>query len=153
MLAADRNAGRMNLRVTRIRKERALLVGAPGRGDVAAFGVGRKEENVSITAGRQDHGIRGMGGNFAGDQIAHDDAFGVAIDHHDIEHFRARKHLHCAEADLPARAPGKRRAAVAGRSGRARKTCAKPARRRRSDWPASRHIRAQTERLARRIGR
>src|SRR5439155_21807563 len=75
MVAADRDASGMDLCVARIRESRALLVGAPGRRDVAAFGVGREKENVSVTAGREHHGVAGMGGYFAADQIPHDDAF------------------------------------------------------------------------------
>ena len=50
----------MNLRVTRIGEERALLVGAPGGGDVAAFGVGREEENIAVTAGGQHDRVAGV---------------------------------------------------------------------------------------------
>ena len=52
-----------------------------------------------------------------------------------------------------ARAPGRRPAAVAGRSGRARRRCARPARRRRSGCPASRRIRGRRARPALRTDR
>ena len=80
----------MNLRVAGIGEERALLVGAPGGGDVAALGVGREEKHVAVTAGRQHDRIAGVRGDFAGDQVAHDDAFGVAVDHDQVEHLGAR---------------------------------------------------------------
>ena len=57
MIAADRNAGRMDLREAGVGEARALLVGPPGRGDVAALGVGRKVEDVAVAAGCQHHGI------------------------------------------------------------------------------------------------
>ena len=63
--------------------------------------------------------------------------FGVAIDEHEIEHLRARKHLHRARRDLPAERLNRRRAEAAARSGRARKKCAKPARRRSERFASS----------------
>ncbi len=44
VVAADRDAGRMNLGVARVGEERAFLIGAIGGGDVAAAGVGREVE-------------------------------------------------------------------------------------------------------------
>ena len=41
-----------------------------------------------------------MGGDFAGDHVAHDDALGVAVHEHEIEHLGARIHLHAAMGDL-----------------------------------------------------
>ena len=102
VLAADGDAGRVNLRVAGIGEERALLVGAPGGGDVAALGVGGEEEDVAVAAGGQHHRVAGVRGDLAGDQVAHDDALGVAVDDHQVEHLRAREHLHRAEADLAA---------------------------------------------------
>ncbi len=84
----------MNLRVAGIGEERAPLVGAPGGGDVAAFRVGREVEDIAVAAGGKDHAIRRVRGDRAGDHVAHDDAFGVAVHDHEIEHFGARKHLH-----------------------------------------------------------
>ena len=110
MIAADRNAGRMDLRVARIGEERALFVSAIGRGDVAAARVGRKIKNVAVTAGREHHGVAGVRCDFAGDQIARDDSFGVTIDHDEIEHFGLRKHLHRCRRRFAGRAPDKRRA-------------------------------------------
>ena len=50
--AADRDAGRMDLRVARVRKGGAALVSAPDRGRVRAARVGREKEDVGIAAGR-----------------------------------------------------------------------------------------------------
>src|SRR5439155_24452857 len=103
MVAADRDAGWMDWRVARIRERGALLVSAPGRRDVAAFGVGGEKENVPVTAGREHDGVAGVGGYFAADQIPHHDAFGVTADQDQVEHLSAWKHCHRAEADLPAK--------------------------------------------------
>src|SRR6267142_3556586 len=103
MLTTDRDAGRMNLRVARICEESAFLVSAPRCGHVATFGIGRKEENVSIAARRQDDSISSMRSDFAVDQIASDNSFGMSVDHDELQHFCARKHLHCAQRNLPAK--------------------------------------------------
>ena len=54
MIAADRNAGGMDLRVAGIGEERAFFVGAIGGGDVATARVGRKIKNIAVAAGRED---------------------------------------------------------------------------------------------------
>ena len=59
----------MDLREAGIGKERALLVGAIGGGDVAAAGIGREIEDVAVAAGGQDHRIGGVRSDFAGDQV------------------------------------------------------------------------------------
>ena len=92
----------MDLRVARIGHQRAALVGAPARGHVAALGVSREVEDVAIAAGREDHGVGGVRGDRAGDHVAHHDALGVPIDHHDVEHLRAREHLDRLLGDLAA---------------------------------------------------
>ena len=103
MLAADRDAGRVNLRVAGVGKECALLVCAPGGGDVAALGIGGEEEYVAIPARRQHDRIGRMGRDFARGQVAHHDALGMAVDHDQVEHLGARIHLHRAQADLAAK--------------------------------------------------
>ena len=42
-----------------------------------------------------------MRGDFPGDQVAGDDAPGLAIDDHQVEHFHPWKHLHRPATDLP----------------------------------------------------
>ena len=58
-----------------------------------SFGVRRQEVDVAIAAGRQHHGVRGVRGDRAGDEIAHGDAGGAAVVvDHDVEHLGAREH-------------------------------------------------------------
>ena len=153
MLAADGDAGRVDLRVAGIGEQGALLARAPGGGDVAALGVGGKEEDVAVAAGGQDDRIRRVRGDLAGDQVAHDDAFGVAIDDDQIEHFRSRKHLHGAQADLAAEglvsAEQQLLAGLAARVKGARDLGAAE----RAVGQQARRIRGRTARPARRIGR
>src|SRR6266850_225151 len=103
MLTTDRDAGRINLRIARISEESAFLVSAPRCGHVATFGIGRKEEDVSIAARRQDDSIRSMRSDFAVDEIARHNSFGMSVDHDELQHVSARKHLHCAQRNLPAK--------------------------------------------------
>src|SRR5882672_4646500 len=103
MLAADRDTGGMNLGIAGVREKSPFLVRAPGRADVAAFGVGRKEKYIAVTTGRQDNGVARVGGNFSRDKVAHNDSFGMAIDDDHIEHLGAREHLDGAKTDLPAK--------------------------------------------------
>ena len=130
VVARDRNAGRVDLREAGIGEERAALVRAPDGGGVAALGVGREIEDVAVAAGAEHHGVGDVRFDLAGDQVARDDAARLAVDDDQVEHLGAREHLHRARRRSAARAPGRRRAAAAGRSGRARRTCATPARRR-----------------------
>src|SRR6266850_1432728 len=102
MLATYRDAGRMNLRVAWIREESAFLIRAPGSSHVAAFGIGRKEKYVSVTARGEDDSIRRMRRDFAVDEVASYDAFGMAVNDDQVEHFRARKHLDRSQGNLAA---------------------------------------------------
>ena len=92
----------MDLGVARVGEERAFLVGAIGGGHVAAAGVGREEKNIAVAAGREDDGIGRVPDDFAGDEVAGDDALGVPVDEDEIEHFRLWKHRDGAGRDLPA---------------------------------------------------
>ena len=67
----------MNLREARVGEQRAAFVRAPARRDVRAFGVGRKEEDVAVAAGAEDDGVGKMSVDFAGHQVARDDAAGA----------------------------------------------------------------------------
>src|SRR5579862_6741760 len=101
MIAADRNAGWMNLRVARIGKKRAFLVSAPRRRDIATLGIRGEEENVSVATSRQHDGVACVRADFAADEVAHHNTLRVPVNHHQVQHLSARKHLHITEADLP----------------------------------------------------
>ena len=99
--AGLRDAGRVDLGVAGVREQRALAVRPPGRRDVAALGVGRQEEDVAVAAGGEHHGVGQVGGDLAGDQVAHDDAAGPAVDDDQVEHLVPGVHLDVAGRDLP----------------------------------------------------
>src|SRR6478672_9326114 len=92
----------MNLGEARVTKKRAALVSAIGGGDIATTGVGRKEENIAVTAGREHYSISGESIDFAGAKVAGDDPLGMTIDQDEVEHLSLREHFHRAERDLPA---------------------------------------------------
>ena len=75
-------------------------MGAPGRGDVAAHGVGGEEEDVAVAAAGEDHDVGEVGLELAGDQVAHDDAAGAAVDDDQLDHLVAGVGLHRAGGDL-----------------------------------------------------
>ena len=77
-------------------------MGAEGGCDIATPGICREVENISVTAGAEQDGIGCMAGDFTRIQIADDDSLRVAINQHEVEHFRARKHFHRPKGNLVA---------------------------------------------------
>ena len=75
-------------------------MGAERRGDIAALGVGREIEDVAVAAGADHDDVGGPGFDGSRDEVAGDDALGLAVDEDEIEHLMAGVHLHRAEADL-----------------------------------------------------
>ena len=94
------NAGGVNLRKARIREGGPLAVRAPDGGRVAALGVRTQVEDVPVPAGRQNHGMTRVGADLSGDEVAHDNAPGVAVDNDHVEHLGPREHPHIAARDL-----------------------------------------------------
>ena len=88
------------MRVAGIAKKSAALVGAISGGDVATLGVRGEVKDVAVSARAKQHRITRMAANLAGHHVPDDDAFGVPVDHHQIEHFRAGKHLDLAGSNL-----------------------------------------------------
>ncbi len=94
-----------------------------------------------------------MAADFAGDHVAHDDALGVAVDQHEIEHLRAGKHLDRAGGDLGAeRGVGAEQQLLPGLAAGV-ESAATPGRRRRNGWPAGRRTRGRMARPGPRTGR
>ena len=101
MVAAHRDAGRVNLRVARIGEQRPALVRAPRRRDVRVHRVGRQVVGGAVAAGRQQHRVRGVLLDLAGHQVAADDAPRLAVDDDEVEHLAAREKRHRAGVHLP----------------------------------------------------
>ena len=100
MIAADRNAGRVNLRVARVRERCALLVCAPDRRRVAILGVRAQVEHVAVSTRREHDRIGNVRCDLAGVQIACDDAARMSIHDDDVEHLFVRVHAHRTQTDL-----------------------------------------------------
>ena len=73
---------------------------APRRGDVAAHRVGREVEDVAVAAGGEDDDVGEVRLDLAGDQVAGDDAAGLAVDDDELEHLVPGELLHGAGGDL-----------------------------------------------------
>ena len=99
VVAGDRDAGRVDLREAGVGEAGAALVGAPDGGGVGVARVGGEIEDVAVAAGGEHDGVGRVAGDLAGDEVADDDALGVAVDHDEVEHLGVREHLHAAEAD------------------------------------------------------
>ena len=59
-----------------------------------------RKKDVSVATSSENDRVGGVGGDGSGVQIADDNAFGVTIDLHEIEHFGARVHFHSTFMDL-----------------------------------------------------
>ena len=94
VVAADRDAGRVDLREARVGEQRAALVRPPDGGGVAALGVGREVEDVAVAAGASTTASATCGFDLAGDQVARDDAARLAVD-------TTRSSISCAGTSSP----------------------------------------------------
>ena len=83
----------MDLREAGVGEEGTTLVGFVGGSDVATHRVGGQEEHVAVAARAEQDGIPCVGFDFAGNQIAGDDALGFAVHQHQIHHFMAGEHF------------------------------------------------------------
>ena len=90
----------MDLGEAGIGEESPAFRRAPSGGDIAAHRIGGKEEHIAVAASGQDHRVRRMGADLTGGEVTHDDALGMAIDQHEIQHLGAGEHLHAALVDL-----------------------------------------------------
>ena len=93
VVAFDRNAGGVDLREAGVGEEGTTLVGFVGGSDVATHRVGGQEEHVAVAARAEQDGIPCVGFDFAGNQIAGDDALGFAVHQHQVHHFMAGEHF------------------------------------------------------------
>ena len=94
IVARNRNAGRVNLRVARIGKKSTTTCRAPCCGDVASHRIGREEKHIAIATRGHDHCVGRVRRNFPGDQITHNNPFGMSVHQNEIQHLRAGIHLH-----------------------------------------------------------
>ena len=93
VVATHGDARGVDLRVAGIRQARAALVSAPDRGGVGLPRIGREIEDIAVPARGEHHGIGAVAGDFAGHQVAHDDALRVAVDDDEVQHLGIRVQL------------------------------------------------------------
>ncbi len=101
VVAGARDAGRVDLGEARVGEVGAAPVRPPDRGGVGVLGVGGEVEDVAVAAGGEHHGVGGVTGDLAGDQVAGDDPARPAVDHQQVEHLGAGVQLHVPGRDLP----------------------------------------------------
>ena len=92
----------MNLREAGVREKRTFFVSAISGGDIATACVGREIKNVAVAASREHDRVGRVLVDLSRDQIPRDDALGMSIDNHQVEHFGLWIHLHGAGGDLTA---------------------------------------------------
>src|ERR1700742_4739416 len=100
MVARDGNTGGMYLGEAGIAEIGPSPMRFPCCCNIAAHGIGGKIEDVAISAAGQQDCMSEMPFQFAGDQVAGDDAACFSVDDDDIEHLMARKHLDTPERHL-----------------------------------------------------
>jgi len=69
-------------------------VRAPDRRGVGAPRRGGKVKNVGVPPGGQHNRVGSVALDFAREEIPRDDALGVAVHHHEVEHLGVRKEPH-----------------------------------------------------------
>lgn len=101
VVAGARDARGVDLRETRVGEVRAAPVGTPDGGGVGVHGVRRQIEDVAVAAARQHDRVGEVRVDLAGDQVARDDATGLAVDDDQVEHLGTGVQLDVARGDLP----------------------------------------------------
>ena len=101
MVAAHRDARRMNLREARIGEQRAALVRAPRRRHVRVHRVGRQVIDGAVAAGAKQHRLPFVALELARDEVARHDAARLSVGHDQVEHLAAREQRDRARVDLP----------------------------------------------------
>src|SRR6186713_3082355 len=90
----------MNLREAWISEQSAFFVRSPDRRRVTSLRIGRKKENISVSARAKQHRMRAVCFNFSRYQIPGNDTPGLSFHQDDVEHFCSWKHLDFAVGNL-----------------------------------------------------
>ena len=94
MIARNRDAGRVNLRVARVRHVGSALVGPPRTGDIRVDGVGGQVEDCPVATSAEENGICGVALNLSGHKVARNDPARVAVNNHKVQHLSAGHDRH-----------------------------------------------------------
>src|SRR6185437_7341304 len=90
----------MNLCEAGIGEQSAAFMRPPGCSAVRTSRVRRKIIHVAVAAGTENDGVGDMRFDAAGVKIARYNAASFAVDHDEVQHFRAREHGHRTGTDL-----------------------------------------------------
>lgn len=101
VVAGARDAGGVDLGEAGVGEVRAAPVGAPDGGGVGVHGVRRQVEDVAVAAAGQDDRVGEVGVDLPGDEVAGDDAAGLAVDDDQVEHLGTGVQFDVARGDLP----------------------------------------------------
>jgi hypothetical protein len=63
--------------------------------------IGREIEDVAVAAGAEQDGVAGPALHLAAHEVTGDDALGVAVDEHQVEHLAPGVHLDLVGLDHP----------------------------------------------------
>ena len=85
-LAVCRNTSGVNLSVSRVGEISAFMITLNGYRAIRCHSVGRKEINVSVSAGSDNDSVCRESFNLSGNQITGDDTARTTVDNHEVEH-------------------------------------------------------------------
>jgi hypothetical protein len=91
-----RDAGGVDLGEAGIGEKGTFFIGPVGGGHVGGHGVGGQEKDIAVAAGAKHHGVGGVALHLTVDHVANDDAPGVPVDQHHIQHLAAGEHFDLA---------------------------------------------------------
>src|SRR5882672_1327180 len=100
MVAAQRDAGRMDLRKTRIPEKGAPAMGSPDGSGVRRLRVRREIEDIGIPSRCEHHNVGSVAADLARHQVARDDSARSAARNHDIEQLAPDMHCYSSGCDL-----------------------------------------------------
>src|ERR1700756_4129837 len=100
MLAAQWDAGRMDLRKTGIPEEGATAMGSPDGSTIRSLRVGREIENIGIPSRCEHNHVSSVAADLARHQVSRHDSARSATRNHDIEQLAPDVHRYSSGCDL-----------------------------------------------------
>ena len=100
LVAVYGDTGGVDLREAGVGESGALAVALESGRTVRCHGVRREEEDVAVTAGGDDDGVRAVALDLTRYEVAGDDTAGLAVLDDDVEHLMTRVALHRTCCDL-----------------------------------------------------
>src|SRR5260370_42599540 len=101
MLAAQRDAGRMDLRKTRIPEKRATAIGSPDGRRVRSLRVGREIENIGIPSRCEHNHVGSVAADLTRQKVSRHDSPPPPVHNHDIEQLAPDINCYSSGSALP----------------------------------------------------